>query len=629
MRMNKKITTRLLAVLLSVAIIFSLTGCGKTTVTENNSDSATTEKSSEKNNQTESKEQDTSKSGQDTSKAKDEQKKFADFTDRLFASELAMNILNLHCTLAHPENFGIGDYDITLGGFTAGEEAESYELLDNYIKELENFDYKLLTSEQQLTYDIFKTYAADSNKYKGYRLYNDHMSPLNGMQSYIPTILAEYVFYDEQDVKDYLEILKTFPAFFENLINFEKEQSEAGFFMPDFEVDKIVDQCRQFISNPDEHYLIDSFNRRIESADFLDSSAKETYKASNITQIRESVIPAYEYIISELPKLKGTCKNEGGLANFKNGREFYELLVRDYTGSDKSVPEIKKMIEKKYKADFNEILKITMKDNTILDKMSECPVDLSDPAKVLSDLKTNIAADFPAGPDSSFTVNYVPESMEKYTSPAYYILPPIDDLNNNSIYINKSQASESMEDFVTLAHEGFPGHMYQTTYFYSQKPSNIRKLFSFSGYSEGWGTYAEIYSYSLAGTGDDITRINELNKTYTFAIYCLTDIGINYEGWDYNETMKFLSGIGLGKEDSNTIYETLVEEPALYLAYYVGYLEFMELRAAAEEALGDDFSLKEFHTFLLQTGPAQFEIIRDRMESWIDDQKHTKELRNN
>ncbi len=532
MRMNKKITPRLLAILLTIALIFSMTGCEKTTVSENNTDTVTTEK----NNQSESKEQETSKSDKETSKAsdeqetsksdkepskaKEEQENFADFTDRIFASEVALNILNLHCTLAHPENYGIKDYDITLGGFTAEDEAESYELLDKYINELEDFDYNLLTSEQKLTYDIFKTYANDSKKYKGYRLYNDHMSPLNGMQSYIPTILAEYVFYDEQDVKDYLEILKTFPAFFENLISFEKEQSEAGFFMPDFEVDKIVDQCQQFISNADNHYLIDSFNRRIESADFLDNSAKETYKASNIAQIKESVIPAYEYIISELPKLKGTCKNEGGLANFENGKEFYELLVRDYTGSDKSVPEIKKMIEDKYNTDFNEILKITLKDNTILDKMSECPVDLSDPAKVLNDLRANIATDFPTGPDTSFTVNYVPESMEKYTSPAYYILPPIDNLNNNAIYINKSQASDSMEDFVTLAHEGFPGHLYQTTYFYSQKPSNIRKLFSFSGYSEGWGTYAEMYSYSLAGSEDNVTRINQLNKTYTFAIYC-------------------------------------------------------------------------------------------------------------
>ncbi len=633
--MSKKITKRLLAILLTVTFIISITGCGKTTISNDNSGETTTVNSTKETIETESKEEEstTSKVDKSTAEATKEQEEFDDFTDEIFTSELALNILNLHCTLAHPENFGIKDYDISLGNFSAEEDEKSYDLLEQYIEKLEQFNYSLLTSEQQLTYDIFKTYANDSLKYKGYRLYNDYMSPTNGMQSYIPTLLAEYVFYDEQDVKDYLDILRIFPSFFEDLINFEKEQSDAGFFMPDFEVDKIVDQCQQFISNPDNHYMIDSFNSRIEAADFLDSSAKELYKSTNVSLIKESVIPAYEYIISELPKLKGTCKNEGGLANFKNGKEFYELLVRDYTGSDKSVEEIKKMIEDKYKSDFNEILAISLKDNKAFDKMFECPVDLSDPSVVLNNLKSKITTDFPTGLDTTFTVNYVPESMEKYTSPAYYILPPIDNLDNNVIYINKSLASNDIEDFATLAHEGFPGHLFQTTYFYSQNPSNIRKLFSFSGYTEGWGTYAEIYSYSLAGLSDNITRLNELNKTYTFAIYCLADIGINYEGWTYEDTLDFLSDIGLGEEDSKTIYETLVEEPALYLAYYVGYLEFMELRESAKEALGNNFSLKEFHTFLLKTGPAQFEIIRDKMEDWIEEQSDSKgkdtELRNN
>lgn len=621
--MNKKIIARLLALLLTVTLIVSISGCGKATISGNATSKATTENSTDNTKETTSnKEEDTTTSNIDknTKDAKEQQKNFNDFTDEVFRSELALNIVNLHCTLAHPENFGITDYDISLGDLSAKEDTESYKLLNEYIDKLEQFDYKLLTSEQQLTYDIFKTYASDALEHKNYRLYNDYMSPTNGMQSYLPTLLAEYAFYDEQDIKDYLEILKSFPDFFEKLIAFEKEQSDAGFFMPDFEADKVIDQCQKFISNRDNHYMIDSFNQRIDASDFIDNTAKEQYKSQNISLIKESVIPSYESIIGGLSSLKGTCKNEGGLANFKNGKKFYELLVRDYTGSSKSVEEIKKMIEDKYKSDFNEILQISMKDSDAFDKMTECPVDLSDPSKVLNDLKSKITTDFPTGIDTTFTVNYVPESMEKYTSPAYYILPPIDDLQNNVIYINKSLASNDLEDFVTLAHEGFPGHLYQTTYFYSQNPANIRKLFSFSGYSEGWGTYAEIYSYGLAGTEKNVTRLNELNKTYTYAIYCLSDIGINYEGWSYDETLKFLSGIGIGKDDSKNIYETLVEEPALYLAYYVGYLEFMELREEAQEALGNNFSLKEFHTFLLKTGPAQFEIIHDRMEAWIKEQ---------
>ncbi|MDE7431110.1 MAG: DUF885 domain-containing protein [Lachnospiraceae bacterium] len=613
--MKRKRITRLLAILLTLTMLFSVSGCRSVSVS--------------KNYETESSEQETTKKNtgnkkdKDSKEAKAEQKKFNEYMDEIFRDEIKLNIMNLHCTLAHPENYGIDDYEISLGSFSKEEDEKSYELLEKYMKELGKFDYDLLTSEQQLTYDILKTYLQDSVKYEDFRLYNNYMSPLNGVQSYLPTLLAEYVFYDKQDVEDYLDILESFPKFFEDLMGFEKEQSEEGFFMPDFEVDKVVDQCQEFIADPENHYMIDSFNTRIEKSDFLTTEDKESYRTANAALIKDTVIPAYQYIIDELPKLKGTCKNEGGLANYKNGKKYYEMLVRDSTGSDKSVEEIKEMIEKKYKADFREVLYISMEDYEVLEHMLDCPVDLSDPVKILNDLKSGIKKDFPAAPNKPFTVNYVPSSMEKYTSPAYYILPPIDNLDNNIIYINQSLASEDIEDFVTLAHEGFPGHLYQTTYFYSSKPQNIRKLLSFSGYTEGWGTYSEIYAYSLAGLDDNVQRLNELNKTYTFAVYCLADIGINYEGWTYDETLNFLSGIGFSEEDSKSIYETMVEEPSLYLAYYVGYLEFMELREEAERTLGDDFSLKEFHTFILETGPAQFELIHERLQDWINEQVKT------
>ena len=113
------------------------------------------------------------------------------------------------------------------------------------------------------------------------------------------------------------------------------------------------------------------------------------------------------------------------------------------------------------------------------------------------------------------------------------------------------------------------------------------------------------------------SKLNELNKTYTLALYCLTDIGINYRGWNLKDTTEFL---GVDEETCQEIYEMMVEEPALYLAYYGGYLEFTELREKAEETLGEKFNLKEFHTFLLDVGPAQFEIIEDRMEDWMEEQ---------
>lgn len=551
----------------------------------------------------------------------DEQQRFDGFLDEVFLSEMTENTLNMHFSLAHPENFGIDDYEVTLGGFSAEEDRESYDLVREYLEKLKNFQYELLAEDQQLTYDIFYTYLEDLLKMEDYRLYHNYLSTINGMHTYIPTLLAEYTFYRERDVKDYLEILELLPSYFESLGDFAKEQSEAGFFPPDYIVDEVIEQCEEFMENQGDHYLIDSFTERLDETDFLTEDAKASYRESNENLLQTCVFPAFTSLLKTLEELKGTATNDRGLEAYENGQEFYELLVRDSTGSSKSVEEIEELLLNLYDSCIDRIMEIASEDETAFDRMEECPVDLSDPYQVLNDLKAGIAADFPDNGDMSFEVNYVPASMEGSSSPAYYLLPPIDNRESNVIYINQKYLSNDIEDFVTLAHEGFPGHLFQTTYFYGTNPNKIRKIFSFSGYTEGWGTYAEIYAYRLAGLDDTVVELNELNKVYTLLLYCLADIGINYEGWTREDTLSFFSALGIGEEGANEVFETMVSEPALYLAYFLGYLEFSNLRETAESTLGEDFDLKEFHTFLMDIGPAQFEIVENRMQRWMEGQQ--------
>ncbi len=592
---------RLTALLLSLILAFSLTGCS-IIYKSGHTDSAAV---------------------QDPQAAEEERQRFDTFMDEVFTYEIALNTLNLHFTLAHPEKYGIEEHEVTFGDFSRESDAESYDIVRGYVEELRGFDYELLTEEQKLSRDIFLAYSWDALKREDFRLYKNYMSPTTGMQSYIPTLLAEYTFYSEQDVKDYLELLNLLPSYFEDLIAFGREQAEAGLFMPDFAVDKVIEQCQQFTANPQEHYLIDSFHLRMEESDFLSASTREGYETANALLIENSVIPAYRYLIQELQSLKGSGVNDRGLEAFANGKEFYKLLVREATGSDRSVEEIKDLISAQLSSALEEIYAITEKNEEIFDQMEDCPADLSDPYTVLNNLKEGCKADFPeVAEDLPFKINYVPESMEEYTNPAYYILPPIDDLKNNVIYINNANLNGSIEDFVTLAHEGFPGHLFQTCYFYSKNPEKTRRLFSFPGYAEGWGIYAEIYAYQISGLDETLIRMNELNKIYTFCLYCLADIGINYEGWTWEDTCDFFGALGIDEKTSRDLFEILVEEPAYYLSYCVGYLEFTELRNEAQKTLGDAFNLKEFHTFLLDFGPAQFEIIRERMQVWMEGQLH-------
>lgn len=195
------------------------------------------------------------------------------------------------------------------------------------------------------------------------------------------------------------------------------------------------------------------------------------------------------------------------------------------------------------------------------------------------------------------------------------MVSPIDDLSKQVIYINRGNNYDDIELYTTLAHEGYPGHLYQTICTNAASHNNVQNLLNFSGYVEGWATYVEMYSYGISGLKDDLAQLLQVNNSIILNIYSHLDVGIHYDGWSFKEACEYLRTYGIDDIDTaRSIYKIIVEEPANYLKYYVGYLEFLALRDEAEKDLGDRFLLKNFHAFVLQTGPASFEVLRKYMK---------------
>ena len=246
---------------------------------------------------------------------------------------------------------------------------------------------------------------------------------------------------------------------------------------------------------------------------------------------------------------------------------------------------------------------------------------LKDPEVILDDLKLQILEDFPEPVDVNCNIKYVHESLSDYLSPAMYLMPAIDNYNNNNIYINGNDLETLSTIYTTVAHEGYPGHLYQNVYFINQNPAPIRNLLSFLGYDEGWATYVELYSYQYTGLDEGLMDLLEANGGLILMMYARADIGIHYEGWSKSKAINYINQYVGVESIALTIYEVLLEEPGIYLPYAVGYLEIMELREAAEKAMGDDFKIKDFHTFILDIGPAHFGLIEDHMEVWLSSQE--------
>lgn len=544
-----------------------------------------------------------------------EQKRFADFTKDVFIQEVQQNTLHLHCILAAPEQMGIETTVVSLGEENFGDETENLRKIREYLQTLSGFSVQQLRKEQQLTYTLLKNTWEHLLDYESYTLYPQYLASKSGIQSYLPVMLANYEFYDEKDIQEYFALLKLIPDYFQGIISFSEKQAAAGLFLTDEELKQTISACRQFLEGQEQHYLMDAFAQRVTKAKFLSEMCREQYQETHCQILKDEVFPAYENLIHALEGMQGSGAKRELLGTTEEGKAYYRLLVRDAVGTGKSVEEIKAWIQEQYQTDYMEIVKLSFTNPEAINQLGNCPVDAGNPSVVLTLLEQKIQEDFPVAPESEYEIYYVPQSMEQHTNPAYYILPPLDLPNQNHIYINRRYSMGDLEDLATLAHEGYPGHLYQTTYFYHTNPDPVRCLLSYPGYAEGWGTYAELYSYQFIGLEPSIARLNQLNKCCSLAIYCLTDIGIHYEGWSRGRVSEYLMGLGISGEAADEIYDTLLENPANYLSYYVGYLEIKELREKAKNIWGDGFSQKRFHQFILETGPADFDILAACLES--------------
>lgn len=564
--------------------------------------------------------------GCDSSNPKDIAKtrnEFNTFTKEVFVDKVQNDSITLNYTLAHPEKYGITNYTPTLGNYSLEQNNSNLIKTENYLSTLKSFDYKQLTKKQKLTYDILKSSFDLDLKIGAYPLYQEVLSPTIGIQAQLPVLLAEYNFYDKNDIDDYIKLLQCANDYFSQIIAMEKKKSNEGLFMSDTTVDDILDQCKTFIKDKESNFLITVFNDKVSSYKGLSNKEIIAYQKANKEAVLTSVIPAYETLIKELTALKGTGKNEGGLCNFKDGKKYYEYLVQSETGSKKSVDELIKLLDNSMKSNIAQMQGIVLLDPDSIDDMENVKYKLTDPKEIINYLKTAINKNYPTLKDVDCTIKYVDKSLQDYLSPAFYLTPAIDNYNENSIYINDGDQFDLSTIFTTIAHEGYPGHLYQCVYFNQQSPEPVRSILNFGGYSEGWATYVELDSYYLAGLDKNVASLLAKNMAATLCLYARVDIGVNYEGWTKQKTADYLYEIlKLDKQDAiDQFYNSVVQEPGNYLQYTIGYLEFNQLREKAKKALDDKFALKDFHEFLLKTGPAPFDIIDKGLDAWIKAQK--------
>ena len=544
--------------------------------------------------------------------AESSDRQFRTFTRSLFQTEVSANTISLHYTLRSPSDYGIADIPATYGSLSSDPVAAKASVR-NVLSSLQEFDPGTLSSENALTFKILDTYLKNASTGTDYLLYQEPLGPVSGIHTQLPVLLSEYSFYDTQDVETYLALLKETPSYFDSVIRFEQKKAASGLFMPDYQADSVLDTCQSFIDMGKENYLVSTFNERIASLDLLPENKKDSFQKENMKLVTEEIYPAYQNLITAIKSLKGKGMNEQGLSHFPYGKKYYEYLVRQTTGCNESISRLRLMTRAQILEDLSAMQKILFPADAALTQASV--LEQTSPDSMLDDLRSKITDTFPEIPDVDFQVKYVPESMQDYLSPAFYMIPAIDNLTENVIYINNGQTDSGLNLYTTLAHEGYPGHLYQTVYFSASEPDPIRSILDFGGYVEGWATYAEMMSYYLAPLPKTEASLLQKNSSVILGLYALADMGIHYDGWSVTDTVRFFSDYGINDPNAvQSVYKLIIGSPANYLKYYIGYLKFYELKKEMADALGNQFSQKEFHRAVLDVGPAPFEIVYDEVE---------------
>lgn len=591
-----------------------------------------------------------------------EDRAFQKFTRDWFCLETAANTINLRYTLKYPEAYGIEEAPNTFGTIEMETETAS-AVIENFENKLKKYSKEKLSVENKITYEILEYYLACRKEDVDFLLYEEPLGLVGGVQTQLPVVLSEFPLDSVKDVEMYLELLTKTEEYFDSLIVFEKKKSEEGLFMSEEMAEQVIQQCDAFVEMGEENYLFSSFRDRIKQIDGLSMEKQSEYIQKNALYVESYVIPAYVKLAAEIHALKKTGKNDRGLCYLPEGTEYYEKEVKEQIGTDKTVEELKKMTQNQILDDLEAMEKVLGIISSSKVASDEESLDLKEsaeafaqifesggniaknsgeitgsqifleealkaagdrvmkkqnPVTILKYLEKEIDMAFPKLRQTGVQIKYVPGEMEEHLSPAFYMIPAIDDYKDNVIYVNKSHMGDALTLFTTLAHEGYPGHLYQNVFFADTEPDPIRMSFSFGGYVEGWATYAEMCSYYLTPMSKEQATLLQKNNSILLGLYTLADIGIHYEGWSLLDTISFFSNYGITESAAiERVYQLILGAPGNYLKYYIGYLEFMELKKEWAEEKKDEFSQKEFHEAVLSVGPAPFEIVRKYAQYYV------------
>ena len=536
---------------------------------------------------------------------------FSDFEDELFQEMMSEDYTTLHFSLRDYQKYGIEKPEVNIGDASWDEYEDSVEDCDEYLKKLQSFDYDSLSETEQKDYRTIAFYLERNKELNSYPYFDWAFNSAEGVIDNLLTTFTEFVFYEKEDIDDYLATLASVPAYLDQCLENTKKQAAKGYFLTDAMLKATEDAIEKFVDKKDDNELIKIFNENIDAFDGLSAEEKEAYKKKNQEIVLNAYIPSYEKVAEELQKLKGSRKADYNVSSLDGGGEYYAALARYKTSIDADVETILDICTQYIEKSVDELYDIMQNHSEV----TEETLDFDSAEDVLSYLEGHLDA-FPALDKVYYNVQYLDPSIANDSIVAYYLSPPVDDMRDNVIKINGDNVSDVIDLYTTLAHEGFPGHLYQTNYYIQQQPSLLRTQLTMMGYQEGWGMFAEGQALHVSGLSEYASEYQKINIELNYVLSAAVDLGVNGLGWSTKDVSKYLDRLDLNSSIAKDLYDFATLQPGTILPYGVGIAMFELLENKAKNALGNDFDQKAFNEVLLNDGNRPFEVVEDDVNAY-------------
>ena len=550
---------------------------------------------------------------------------FKNYLDTLFAVVVDPHDISINLLFQDPEKFGINPQAYELG-FTSQDDNQAHlAKIADVLQHLERFKDTSLSAQQIIDKKVLQESFQGSLAMKDYYDFEFGNGVIGQSRSFLgslPAYLESFTFHKQRDIDGYLHFIETLPESVAKHIEFERDrqQNKTGFGAE--EIESIISQYEAIATAAQrlDYFLLTHFDAVIDTLDFVTNASE--LKAKHRALVSNQLASAYQSVSDAFRTLSASPVQ--GLAHKPNGKAYYELLLKQSTGKDRSVSEIEKFVDAKlYEIALYLGTVSQEKQNAYFARYSQEQFgDFKDGYAMLDFIEQASKNDYPEIAKPNYELRKVDPSMAASSSPAFYFTPYVDYTSDRKqlIYINGDFKNTL---YNTYAHEGIPGHMFQFSYFMSLKEMHpIRQVFTLSSNAEGWANYTEKRAVSYVSDAD-YQAFYSAYTTLTEIVHIKADIGVNYYGWGRDEMADFFKGYfgELSSESIRDIYTNFVTNPAVYPTYYLSSMYYEELRTQALKALDDKFDLRDFHQAVLNGGSASFNVLQTQVDNYIKTRK--------